>query len=241
MAKLDISVFEKQTADLNEAMKTLRKTYDETVKASFGEAMKAFFEATPEVQSVFWTQYTPYFNDGDACYFRVGDIWYNLAAVTSDEESDEDEDYEDEDDYEEGNGFSYHTREEANKELATIAKLRSGELVPTQEELEHWEYYYFRETVSGGYNRTTRVSDPYVYKITEAKLAEREYEVRGWLRTIENEEYDYPNREEALTNIQTIIKYVNSIDNDAMESMFGDHVKVIITREGTEINEYEHD
>jgi len=240
MAKLDISVFEKQTADLNEALKELRKTYDETVKVSFGEALKAFFEATPEVQSVFWTQYTPYFNDGDSCYFSVGDIWYNLAAPVSEEESDEDAEEDYEDDYDEGNGFFGRTREEAYKDLDIIAKLRSGELAPTQEELATWEYYYFRET-TGGWNYKTRVQEPTVYTITEASLRERENEVNRWLRTIENEERDYPNREEALTNIQTIIKYINSVHPDAMESMFDDHVKVIVTREGIEVEEYEHD
>jgi hypothetical protein len=32
---------------------------------------KSIFEAHPELVSFSWTQYTPYFNDGDACYFSV--------------------------------------------------------------------------------------------------------------------------------------------------------------------------
>jgi len=29
----------------------------------------------PEAEAVTWDQYTPYFNDGDACTFSVGDFW----------------------------------------------------------------------------------------------------------------------------------------------------------------------
>ena len=35
------------------------------------EAFKELFEAHPELSAVRWTQYTPYFNDGDACVFSV--------------------------------------------------------------------------------------------------------------------------------------------------------------------------
>ena len=38
------------------------------------DALKVFFEEAPRVYMVGWTQYTPYFNDGDACVFSVHDI-----------------------------------------------------------------------------------------------------------------------------------------------------------------------
>jgi hypothetical protein len=38
-----------------------------------------------------WTQYTPYFNDGDPCVFSVGDPWFRSAAdEASDSEYDDD-------------------------------------------------------------------------------------------------------------------------------------------------------
>lgn len=37
------------------------------------ELLKDFFSAFPEIKTVRWTQYTPYFNDGDACVFSVGE------------------------------------------------------------------------------------------------------------------------------------------------------------------------
>lgn len=35
-------------------------------------ALQAFLDKHPERQSIGWSQYTPYFNDGDACVFGVG-------------------------------------------------------------------------------------------------------------------------------------------------------------------------
>lgn len=35
-----------------------------------------FMETNPEIKALRWNQYTPYFNDGDACVFSLGDVWY---------------------------------------------------------------------------------------------------------------------------------------------------------------------
>jgi hypothetical protein len=42
----------------------------------FKELMKNFFIEFPEVKCVGWTQYTPYFNDGDTCEFSVNDAYF---------------------------------------------------------------------------------------------------------------------------------------------------------------------
>jgi hypothetical protein len=51
----------------DEAMTALRRDGEAALKASFVE----FFAAYPEVEAIKWQQYTPYFNDGEACYFGV--------------------------------------------------------------------------------------------------------------------------------------------------------------------------
>lgn len=38
-----------------------------------------------EVASVRWEQYTPYFNDGDPCYFRLGEARVKFAEYNEDE------------------------------------------------------------------------------------------------------------------------------------------------------------
>lgn len=53
--------------DYNEKIEALQKNIQEQVKPIFEEILKAF----PEVKAFQWTQYTPYFNDGEECVFGV--------------------------------------------------------------------------------------------------------------------------------------------------------------------------
>lgn len=41
------------------------------LKASMKKIFDAFFKTHPTIQTVYWTQYAPYFNDGDECIFSV--------------------------------------------------------------------------------------------------------------------------------------------------------------------------
>ena len=60
-------------------------------KEAFDEAFSKFFTDNPKVDGIVWTQYTPYFNDGDTCTFGVHELYLISAAVaTEDEESVED-------------------------------------------------------------------------------------------------------------------------------------------------------
>jgi len=53
----------------------LRRQLDEQIRKSGGEVFvehfKPFFDKYPEVDGITWTQYTPYFNDGEPCVFDV--------------------------------------------------------------------------------------------------------------------------------------------------------------------------
>lgn len=40
-------------------------------RKQFSEISKEVFSANPKLESFSWTQYTPYFNDGDECVFRA--------------------------------------------------------------------------------------------------------------------------------------------------------------------------
>lgn len=55
-----------------------KKALDEKIKAEGEKSVKSFFkeffEKRPDVYGVKWNQYTPYFNDGEPCVFRVGTI-----------------------------------------------------------------------------------------------------------------------------------------------------------------------
>lgn len=83
-----------------------------------------------EVDSVRWEQYTPYFNDGDPCYFSVGEARVKFVKV---EEVDGDEDdYDDEGDWGDGYLGDYEIDEISFKEV--YERLRA-----VNKEIDHHE------------------------------------------------------------------------------------------------------
>jgi hypothetical protein len=60
------------------------------------------------IHSFGWTQYTPYFNDGDPCVFGVGEPWFRTVDDAKKADPDDDEDYDDESDYSFTIGYSGH-------------------------------------------------------------------------------------------------------------------------------------
>lgn len=78
-------------------IKAEKTVMQEKNKAILNGAFKEFFTQFPLIKSVVWCQYTPYFNDGDACEFSVGDIYFskkewNVADVGSPYDLDDDAD-----------------------------------------------------------------------------------------------------------------------------------------------------
>jgi hypothetical protein len=71
-----------KTAALNEQIAALQKEAAEMIKPMLSE----FIKANPQVEQVYWTQYTPYFNDGDPCVFRVNEPYF--VFIGDDEEYD---------------------------------------------------------------------------------------------------------------------------------------------------------
>lgn len=63
------------SSDKIEALKTriagLQEQLRTESKSAFTEGSKDFFERYPNLDSFGWTQYTPYFNDGEPCEFQV--------------------------------------------------------------------------------------------------------------------------------------------------------------------------
>lgn len=54
--------------------------------AVFAEEAKKLFETNPKLTSFSWTQYTPYFNDGEACEFRAVTDYITVTDVDGNEE-----------------------------------------------------------------------------------------------------------------------------------------------------------
>lgn len=79
--EFDTNRIDELRALMDEKMKELQ----ETGKNAFKECVKVFFQACPEVQAVVWSQYTPYFNDGDECTFGVNEVTFVLQNFDRDD------------------------------------------------------------------------------------------------------------------------------------------------------------
>jgi hypothetical protein len=153
----------------------LKRKFQEQAQSLFKDITKEFFEKNPGVTGVIWTQYTPYFNDGDTCVFSVGDLTFTNAPADE------------------------------------LSDIRWGE--------------YEGETEG------VWAADNIGYVLE----SDREY---------------YQGTKNAIlaaggvdaTSCALFAKAVGSSEmEDVMQAMFGDHVKVIATRAGFEVDEYDHD
>lgn len=66
---------------LIEEQRALKAKFQTEAQAMFKDTMKEFFDKNPGITALKWTQYTPYFNDGDPCEFRVNDVYYTNAPA----------------------------------------------------------------------------------------------------------------------------------------------------------------
>ena len=154
-----------KTAALQEQIKALQAEAAEQIKP----LLMQFITDNPQVEKVQWTQYTPYFNDGDTCEFRLNEPYFFFVG--------EDEDEDDEGHYSFGNAIGNGVRG-----------------------------YRYRG----------------------------EFEAASYLPTLEVCSFETQRACEALA------KELSGLE-DALKTLFGDHVKVIVTKDGVEVEEYDHD
>lgn len=60
-----------QYAEIKKTIAEAVKAAEAVMKTAFNEAAKDLFTKYPEMELFSWTQYTPYFNDGEECVFRT--------------------------------------------------------------------------------------------------------------------------------------------------------------------------
>jgi hypothetical protein len=153
----------------------LKRKFQEQAQSLFKDITKEFFEKNPGVTGVIWTQYTPYFNDGDTCVFSVGDLTFTNAPAD---------------------------------ELSDIC----------------WGEYE-------GETEGVWAADNIGYVLE----SDREYHQGTKNAILAAGGVD-------ATSCALFAKAVGSSEmEDVMQAMFGDHVKVIATRAGFEVDEYDHD
>lgn len=136
-------------------MKKLREEMAQQAKDGFHESVKELFEQHPTLISFSWNQYTPYFNDGETCYFSA---WTEDIDLQTADDMD--------------NGFSAYQCTERDE---------NGKRVPKKD----------------------------ITPFQKAGLA--------------------------------VLEVLEVFDGDDYEGMFGDHCEITVTRDGVEVEEYEHD
>lgn len=211
---------------INELNKQMREKSKDLMKEAFRDFLGKYDEV---VDNIYWTQYTPHFNDGEACEFSVNDVFILLK---DDEEACE---------YE---GSELYDKDSINELKKQIAEWEAWENDPMGEARKHKESYIKR------YNRNP--FDPrsnYSYNRYETKTEEdlmREWKphyvsketCQEQLQTAELIVSKYPNLKNDFKEIKSMI---GGLDEDLMRAMFGDHAKVIVSKDGIEVEDYEHD
>ncbi len=154
--------FDNLNAVLDDIAQT-RKSYEDKIKAVAKPIFKQVQEALKEYPNlgISWTQYTPYFNDGEECVFSVGDIW----IVPADFEGGyaEDESF-----YLDNIDAAIAYKKDGTLELDTWYVSNKGEDYARARALDHIERYLDEETYPD--LEALKMSVAAVEKITE-KLA----------------------------------------------------------------------
>lgn len=133
---------------------------------AFDSFCKEIFEKHPKIESFGWSQFTPYFNDGDTCTFSVNTDYISI----------------------------------------------NGEYVDDSK--------WVNETTVvdwGTWNRELRI-----------------YEGRV---EVPNLDYDA----ELAKGSDEITEFLRNFDNDFYITRFGDHAEITVTKDGVDVDEYEHD
>jgi len=179
---------------IKDSQKQVENLKDKLVKDSrelFKVSCKEIFENNPVFKSFSWTQYTPYFNDGDSCEFSA----YTDYVYIDDEDEESD----------------FHNAQidfkEVKQKEKTIKKLtlEIDELIKKGKKEDDWE-------IKRNQNR--------IEKLNKLSLEDAE------------------KRFNFLKDINDLLA---SVDQDTLETMFGDHAKVIVSKDEINVEHYDHD
>lgn len=174
---------------LNEIQKQIEKLEKQAHKESsklIAKGFKEIFKKHPELESFSWTQYTPYFNDGDECVFSAHTDYISINGSDHDESS-------------------YELRQ-----FLDVLHNPKKEIARLQKRIEECK------------------KEKYSYSYLEDEI-----------KNIENGSIEETRNKLAI--LEDISQILSSIDNDCYRSIFGDHVRVTVTKDGWSTESYEHD
>jgi len=191
----------KKLNGMSSEIRAVQEKFSKQGRTLIGQAAKDILDAYPQVHGFQWRQYTPYFNDGDPCYFRVGD----LHALIEDPEAVKE----------------WAARKAAHDDKQVTAQgLSEEQREKLGVRLEEWvEPDPIEDLCVDG-------EDGGVYVSTYDKGIERDTAKYG----------------EVWPHIVSFAKWLDADENkDVLESVFGDHKTITITRAGVAVENYDHD
>jgi hypothetical protein len=183
MKKIDL--LKQKIEAANEKISKLKQEMATELRSEFHNSLKELFDEYPFVNSVSFTAFQPFFNDGDTCEYSVNHEYCQFNG------------YDEDDDEQEG-------------ENVDVLKL-SRKTIYVEEPNPDYDPSN-REWGGSHYSKTRWVKKP-------------------------NPDFN-PLYKEAVDAFREALKVV---DDDNWMDMVGDHVKVIITRDGIETDKYDHD
>jgi len=201
---------------LNEEIQTVVEKMQKKAQPLVEAVVKEFLEKYPIVEYIHWTQYTPYFNDGEECTFSINDICFTFF-------DDEQESYESSDLYDASDLDSYtkikkDVEDYTNDELAYVQSKKNeyiekyGRVPPTS--IIFFKPYYTIDEING------RIDDIVANMKKYADLDHAQFK----------------------SDFKELSESIMTIPEDVLKSVYGDHVEVVISlKDGTEIDDYDHD
>ena len=184
-----ISSIKQIKSKLGSIQKEIEKLEKQASKESqklITKGFKEIFKKYPDLQSFSWTQYTPYFNDGDECTFSA-----NTESIYLNDAEEDD---------------SVYGLEQFLDKLKHPKKA-INQLKKRIEEYKKEKYSY------------TWIEDE-IERIENGSIEETEHK---------------------LMMLQDIQQIFSHIDDNCFRAMFGDHVRVTVTKKGWSTESYEHD
>jgi hypothetical protein len=176
------------------------------------QAAQELFRAAPEIDHIFWIQYTPYFNDGEPCSFSRHDIYY---VLTGDTEVD-------------GEGSYLYTKQDYDTALANLEEVRKYVADPTG----WFEEVKIKKNLGVAAKPDWYRPWPYTVEAAQEKVAEIE---------LQQQLYTMEDADRINNAFQAFYECMALIPDDIMLAVYDDHVRVKISRNGTEVEEYRHD
>lgn len=227
-----IKLAQKEFDDMKAKIDELNALMKDKSKVLMKEMFAAFFKKYENVvHNIFWTQYTPYFNDGEACEFSVHEAFLTLSS------DHEDDDYDDD-----GEGSTIYSEKDLEREQKNLITMIEWEKDPIAAAIKHKIDYMTR------YNRNPFSNQDYYNRgKTEDELMRAwkpvysyntSDDVRNEISKIEN---FLSENKDLDKDFNVVANMISSIDENLMRAMFGDHVKVVVTKDGIETEEYSHD